>query len=31
LAKEHDRLTLLYGARDQEHNEAAIIAGLLNR
>jgi len=31
LAQKHGRLTLLYGARDQEHNEAAIIAGLLNR
>jgi len=29
LAKEHNRLTLLYGARDQEHNEAVIIAELL--
>jgi uncharacterized protein YeaO (DUF488 family) len=29
LAKDHGQLTLLYGARDQEHNEAVIIAELL--
>ena len=29
LAKKHNKLTLLYGARDQEHNEAVIIAELL--
>jgi uncharacterized protein YeaO (DUF488 family) len=29
LAKEHDQLTLLYGARDQEHNEAVVIAEVL--
>ena len=29
LAKQHDRLTLLYGARDQEHNEAVVIASLV--
>ena len=29
LAKKHNKLTLLYGARDQENNEAVIIAELL--
>jgi len=29
LDKKHNQLTLLYGARDQEHNEAVIIAELL--
>jgi len=29
LAKDNGQLTLLYGARDQEHNEAVIIAELL--
>jgi uncharacterized protein YeaO (DUF488 family) len=31
LAKGHGTLTLLYGARDQEHNEAVIIAQLLGQ
>ena len=30
LAKKHRQRTLLYGARDTEHNEAVIIAELLN-
>jgi uncharacterized protein YeaO (DUF488 family) len=29
LAKDNGQLTLLYGARDHEHNEAVIIAELL--
>ena len=31
LAKEHKRLTLLYGARDEEHNEAVVIAEALGK
>jgi uncharacterized protein YeaO (DUF488 family) len=29
LAKRHSTLTLLYGARDEKHNQAAVIAELL--
>src|SRR5690625_7310158 len=28
-AKEHKRVTLLYGARDQEHNQAVVLRELL--
>jgi uncharacterized protein YeaO (DUF488 family) len=31
LAEEHSKLTLLYGARDQEHNEAVVLAQKLHR
>jgi len=31
LEKEHGRLTLLFGARDPEHNQAAIIAEALKK
>lgn len=31
LEKEHGTLTLLFGARDPEHNQAAVIAEALNR
>lgn len=30
LAKEHKTITLLYGARDQEHNEAAVLADIIS-
>ncbi|MGH9743635.1 MAG: DUF488 domain-containing protein [Candidatus Acidiferrum sp.] len=29
MAKEHGTLTLLYGAKDEEHNEAVVLAGVL--
>lgn len=29
MAKEHGRLTLLFGARDEEHNQAIVLAGML--
>ena len=29
--KEHSTLTLLYGAKDETHNEAVVIAELLNK
>lgn len=31
LQKKHKTITLLYGAKDREHNQAIIIADLLNR
>jgi uncharacterized protein YeaO (DUF488 family) len=31
LEKEHGTLTLLFGARDPEHNQAAVIAEALNK
>ncbi|HKE35369.1 MAG TPA: DUF488 family protein [Candidatus Acidoferrum sp.] len=31
LEKQHGTLTLLFGARDPEHNQAAIIAGALKK
>lgn len=31
LSKKHQNLTLLYGARDQQHNEAQVIADLLKK
>ncbi|HEX8946768.1 MAG TPA: DUF488 domain-containing protein [Candidatus Paceibacterota bacterium] len=31
LAKTHKKLTLLYAAKDQEHNEAAILHDVLRR
>ncbi|HET9721708.1 MAG TPA: DUF488 family protein, partial [Candidatus Saccharimonadales bacterium] len=31
LAKKHSQLTLLYGAHDTEHNQAVVIAELLDR
>jgi uncharacterized protein YeaO (DUF488 family) len=31
LARAHDRLTLLFGARDREHNEAEVLASVLRR
>lgn len=30
LAKEHKKMTLLYAAKDEEHNHALILAGLLH-
>ncbi|MGH7156799.1 MAG: DUF488 domain-containing protein [Candidatus Saccharimonadales bacterium] len=30
LEKEHRTVTMLYGARDQQHNEAVVIAGMLS-
>lgn len=30
LAKEHKQMTLLYAARDTEHNEAVVLLGTLN-
>jgi len=30
LSEEHGTVTLLYGARDKEHNEAAVIAEILS-
>lgn len=29
MAKEHGTLTLLFGAKDEEHNEAVVLAGAL--
>jgi uncharacterized protein YeaO (DUF488 family) len=29
MAKEHGTLTLLFGAKDQEHNEAVVLADIL--
>jgi uncharacterized protein YeaO (DUF488 family) len=29
MAKEHGTLTLLYGAKDEEHNEAVVLANIL--
>ena len=29
MAKKHEQLTLLYGARDEQHNQAVVIAELL--
>ena len=29
MAKEHGTLTLLYGAKDEEHNDAVALAGVL--
>jgi uncharacterized protein YeaO (DUF488 family) len=31
LEKEHGKVTLLYGARDEEHNQAAVLAALLSK
>ena len=31
LEKEHGTVTLLFGARDAEHNQAAVLAALLDR
>jgi uncharacterized protein YeaO (DUF488 family) len=30
MAKEHGTLTLLFGAKDEEHNEAVVLANALN-
>jgi len=29
MAKEHGTLTLLFGAKDEEHNQAVVLAGVL--
>jgi uncharacterized protein YeaO (DUF488 family) len=29
MSKEHGTLTLLFGARDEEHNEAIVLADVL--
>jgi uncharacterized protein YeaO (DUF488 family) len=29
MEKEHGTLTLLYGAKDEEHNQAVVLAGIL--
>jgi len=31
MAKEHGTLTLLFGARDEEHNQAVVLAEVLKR
>lgn len=31
MAKEHETLTLLYGAKDEEHNQAVALAEVLKR
>jgi uncharacterized protein YeaO (DUF488 family) len=31
LAKKHDTLTLLYGAKDEKHNQAVVIVELLGK
>jgi len=30
MAKEHGKVTLLFGAKDEEHNEAVVLANALN-
>lgn len=31
MAKEHGTLTLLFGAKDEEHNQAVVLAGALKK
>jgi uncharacterized protein YeaO (DUF488 family) len=31
MEKEHGKLTLLYGAKDKEHNQAVVLADVLKK